>query len=313
MVNTLEYAKIFQTELDKAAVEQATSGWMELNDKLVKYNGGSEVKIPKLDMDGLADYDRQNGFVEGDVTLVYQTMTMTQDRGRGFTVDPMDIDESGVLDLMAQLIAEFQRTKVVPEVDAYRVSKIVKLAGDGRRAVYAPAAGTILKKLLEDIGAVRDEIGGDEPLVMMVSGTVSTILNTSTEITKKLDVTNFARGELTTQVKALDGVPLLVAPSARMNSRITLAKNGKGGFAKATGAAAVNYILMPRRAPIAVSKTDNMRLFDPDTWQKANAWHMDYRKFHDLWIPENKLPGLRVSLAAADAGLAETAGGEETA
>ena len=64
--NVLQYASVFQTELDKAAVAGATSGWMELNDKLVKYEGGAEVKIPQLDMDGLADYDRQNGFVEGD-------------------------------------------------------------------------------------------------------------------------------------------------------------------------------------------------------------------------------------------------------
>lgn len=33
MANVFEYASVFQSELDKAAVEQATSGWMELNDK----------------------------------------------------------------------------------------------------------------------------------------------------------------------------------------------------------------------------------------------------------------------------------------
>ena len=42
MANVFEYASVFQSELDKAAVEQATSGWMELNDKLVRYNGGAE-------------------------------------------------------------------------------------------------------------------------------------------------------------------------------------------------------------------------------------------------------------------------------
>ena len=36
MANVFEYASVFQSELDKAAVEQATSGWMELNDKLVR-------------------------------------------------------------------------------------------------------------------------------------------------------------------------------------------------------------------------------------------------------------------------------------
>ena len=97
----------------------------------------------------------------------------------------------------------------------------------------------------------------------------------------------------------------LAASSFRLSSVLVLriVATGDGGYTMPEGAAAVNYIVMPRRAPIAVSKTDNMRLFDPDTYQKANAWHMDYRKFHDLWIPENKLPGFRVSLAAADESL----------
>lgn len=303
MANTIEKVALIQTTLDKAMIQGAVTGFMEGNVGNLIYNGGDEVKIPMIDMDGLANYNRQTGFVDGDVSLAYQTMKMTQDRGRGFTVDPNDIDESGVLDLMSQLAGEFQRTKVVPEVDAYRISKVVQLTPAANRTVYTPAAGTILKKMTEDIGAVRDEIGSDEQLVMLVSTPVSTILNTSTELGKKLDVTDFMRGEITTKVKSLDGVPLLVAPSARMFSRITLLPDGKGGFTKAEGAAAINYIIMPRSAAIAVSKTDNMRLFDPQTWQKAHAWHMDYRKFHDIWIPKNRLAGIRTSMAAADAGL----------
>lgn len=303
MANTIEKVALIQTTLDKAMIQGAVTGFMEDNAGDLIYNGGDEVKIPMIDMDGLANYNRQTGFVDGDVSLAYQTMKMTQDRGRGFTVDPNDIDESGVLDLMSQLTGEFQRTKVVPEVDAYRISKVVQLTPAANRTVYTPAAGTILKKMTEDIGAVRDEIGSDEQLVMLVSTPVSTILNTSTELGKKLDVTDFMRGEITTKVKALDSVPLLVAPSARMFSRITLLPDGKGGFTKAEGAAAINYIIMPRSAAIAVSKTDNMRLFDPQTWQKAHAWHMDYRKFHDIWIPKNRLAGIRTSMAAADAGL----------
>lgn len=303
MANTIEKVALIQTTLDKAMIQGAVTGFMEGNVGNLIYKGGDEVKIPMIDMDGLANYNRQSGFVDGDTTLAYQTMKMTQDRGRGFTIDPNDIDESGVIDLMSQLAGEFQRTKVVPEVDAYRISKVVQLTPAANRTVYTPAAGTILKKMQEDIGAVRDVIGSDEQLVMLVSTPVSTILNTSTELGKKLDVTDFMRGEITTKVKSLDGVPLLVVPSARMNSRITLLPDGKGGFAKAEGAAAINYIILPRGAVIAVSKTDNMRLFDPNTWQKAHAWHMDYRKFHDAWVPENKRAGIRTSLAAADTGL----------
>ena len=65
MANVFEYASVFQSELDKAAVEQATSGWMELNDKLVRYNGGADVKIPSINKDRQADYDSDKGIVEG--------------------------------------------------------------------------------------------------------------------------------------------------------------------------------------------------------------------------------------------------------
>ena len=57
-INTLEFARITQTELDRQVEVEATSGWMELNSSRVRYNGGNEVKIPILDMDGMGDYDR---------------------------------------------------------------------------------------------------------------------------------------------------------------------------------------------------------------------------------------------------------------
>ena len=54
-INTIEYAKVFQEMLDKQVTADATSGRMEGNALLVKYHGGNEVKLPTLDMDGLAD------------------------------------------------------------------------------------------------------------------------------------------------------------------------------------------------------------------------------------------------------------------
>ena len=45
-MNTMQYASVFMTELDKQLVEKSTTGWMEDNAKQVQYNGGAEVKIP---------------------------------------------------------------------------------------------------------------------------------------------------------------------------------------------------------------------------------------------------------------------------
>ena len=85
MPNNLQYASVFPSDLDTAAVEQATSGWMEPNSSLIRYNGGKTVKVPQIVMYGLADYD--NGFVDGDVTLTWQDLTFAMDRGRRFSLD----------------------------------------------------------------------------------------------------------------------------------------------------------------------------------------------------------------------------------
>ena len=42
-LNTLATATLFQTQLDKIAVQEATTGWMDANAGQVKYSGGAEV------------------------------------------------------------------------------------------------------------------------------------------------------------------------------------------------------------------------------------------------------------------------------
>ena len=49
---------------------------------------------------------------------------MTQDRGRSFNLDAMDVNESNFIATAGNVMGEFQRTKVVPEIDAYRISKL---------------------------------------------------------------------------------------------------------------------------------------------------------------------------------------------
>lgn len=136
-INTLAAATIFQQQLDKIAVQDAVTGWMDANAGQVKYNGGAEVKIPKMSVQGMGDYDRDNGYQKGSVTLEYETRKMTQDRGRKFQIDPMDVDESNFIPTAAAIMAEFQRTQVIPEIDAYRISKIASEVITANKPVWS--------------------------------------------------------------------------------------------------------------------------------------------------------------------------------
>lgn len=304
-INTLATAALFQQQLDKQMIEGATSGWMEKNAGMVKYSGGRDVKIAKLTMDGLANYDRDAGYTQGAVTLEYGTYTMAQDRNRRFQLDAMDVDETNFVANAANVTTEFQREHVIPEVDAYRYSKLASLAATAsHKTEYTPAPADVLAKLLSDIAAVQDEIGETEPLVITMSIPAAVILDQADKVEKELDVMQFTQGGVQMKVKSIDNTPIIRVSSKRMKSAFLFydgktSGQTKGGFIPATGAVDVNWIISARRAPIAVSKTDTMKIFDPVANQGADAWLIEYRKFHDLWVPDNQLTGVWVNQKAA--------------
>ncbi|MBS4535828.1 hypothetical protein GOQ29_09395 [Clostridium sp. D2Q-14] len=303
-MNVIEYAKIFMQQLDKQVVAQATSGWMEANAGLVKYNGGNECKIPILSMDGLGDYDRATGFAEGSVNLSYETKTLTQDRGRTFQLDRMDVDESNFIATAANVMGEFQRTLVIPEIDSYRYSSIASQAITKESATggYTPSATDVLTKLKDDIYAIYD-VAGEIPLVITMNMQIASILENSQELSKQLSVLDFG-GEVKTKVRGIDDNPIIKVPSARMKTKYVY-NDGKTGGQEAGGIVAdgtaknINWIITPKQAPIAVSKTDKVRIFTPDQNQKADAWKLDYRKYHDLWIKDNQFKTIRVNIKEA--------------
>ena len=299
-VNTLEYAAIFMEELDHQLVEGSTTGWMEENAGQVLYSGGAEVKIPKMQMSGLGNYDRDGGFAKGAVTVSYETKELTQDRGRTFQLDAMDVDETNFAAMAGNVMGEFQRTKVIPEIDAYRYSKIAELAkAASKTRNYVPAVDTIFEKLMNDITEVRDTAGECAELVIAMSAKVAGMLDLAKGGTNVLQGGVFLQGNAELKVKEIDGCPIIRVPSARFRTKYNFldgVTDTAGGFAAATDAEAINWMILAKNAPVAVSKTDVTRIFDPMTNQNANAWKIDYRKYHDLWIMDNGMDGVLVSI-----------------
>lgn len=62
MANNIEKAAIYQKELDEQMTQEAVTGWMDANTNNALYAGGATIKIPKITLDGLGDYDRANGY-----------------------------------------------------------------------------------------------------------------------------------------------------------------------------------------------------------------------------------------------------------
>ena len=281
MANSINYGKIFQSQLDKLAVVALKTGWMEANAGQVRYNGGNEVKIPKMSLDGLADYSRENGYPAGAIAVDWETRQMTQDRGRQFNLDSQDVDETNFSVTAAEVLSRFQADHVVPEIDAYRIAGVYGAAkGAGHVTYYTPSASDILAKLKADIAAAREN-GAVAPVVHI---TYDALAKLETALATGIKNINWRQGGFDTQVPALDGCPLIATPSVRMYQRVTISSSN--GY---TGTGAIHWVVVDLRAPVAVSKTDKMKIIDPDTNQTADAWLINYRRYHDLWIMDNKV------------------------
>lgn len=300
-INTIQFAEILMKTLDQAAVQQMCTGWMDANAGQVKYTGGNEVKIPTIATQGLGDYGRRGadgvtvgtGFADGSVTLSYQTYNMTQDRGRKFGLDRHDVDESNFITTATQVMGTFQTEHVIPEIDAYRISKLATTAIDLGTMVedgYTASASDIIAKIKKGIKDIRKQ-GYNGSLICMA--TFDAIMELELAMLGKLASTSFSQGGINTTCPSIDGVPVVAVPDNRMYTAITL-NDGRttgqeaGGYAKGATAKDINFMIMPTSTPIAVTKQDNMRIFTPDVNQQADEWSMDYRRYHDLWVLNNK-------------------------
>lgn len=303
-LNTVEAAKIFQSALDKKVEKQLTSAWMEVPSNFVQYDGGDEVKLPSIVVDGLGNYDRDGGYTVGGVTLSWNTYKLTQDRGRAFLLDAMMVNETNFILTATTVMDEFQRTQVAPEIDAYRYSKLAAVANSENTTAKAYEKGDDLYKAIKKDIAKLQNVGVDfDNIILTISAGALSVLEESEMAARRMSYTNLGEGEVGGRILKIGDVEVSVVPQNRLVTEIQVndgktSGQEKGGWAKASTAKDINYILCPKDAPQAVTKQDIIRIFSPDQNQKANAWSIDYRRFHDLWVPESKKSLVIVSTTA---------------
>lgn len=288
MANAIQYAALFQSNLDKLIIAEATSTFLEANPNQINYNGGATIKIADIIVTGLKDYDRATGFSDGDVTLKWTDYTLTQDRGISFQIDAMDVDESANMATAATVISEFGRTQAVPEIDAYRWSKVATSANAGSVAGSTADVDDANKLVaLWDKAIVYfQELGMSLSDIAIVATPTKIDLATGSDKFNKLkNTTVISKGGVDYTVDSYRDIPLIPVPTDRF--RDTFTKLPAGGYDKTAGKVIPFIVMAKSGAATAITKTDKIRIFDPATNQKADAYKIDVRIYHDIIIPKN--------------------------
>lgn len=297
MPNMITLAQLYKAVLDATYRQTSKTVALEANQNYVKPGDAADtVKVAKMLVQGLGDYSRNNGFPQGAVTLEWQTFKLMFDRGREFSIDAMDNFES--LDLpVANLLKEFMQLWVVPEIDAVRFSRLASRAGNTVAAAFTDAEDAVTalreaQQVLEDAGVPKTD------LIFFFSTDLYYLLMNSKDWTRTLTPAQSPNGHY----DAFDGITRINVPKNRFYSAIDLDPGAtdadQGGYSKGAAGKDINFILMHRPAANAVTKHEVPRIFPPAVNQKMDATLFQYRIYHDLFVPDNKTPGIYLHTGA---------------
>lgn len=290
-INSIINAEKYSEELDRVFAQKSVTGFFADNALAAKFVGAKTVIIPDIDFQGLTDYDRNNGYSKGAITVKNTSYTMSMDRARSLQIDREDMDETGIANLAGKVLGEYVRTKVVPECDAYVLSKLYSVASEKGNIVEGDINAPIAT-LQEMISQVRNKVGFDEEVVAFIDNAMYSHMQASDELSKMITISDFKHGEVNLTVKSINGVALLPVVSERMKSEFEFATDENGGFKAADDSLGIYMIVCPKNAVHLVKKTENMRVFTPEQNVDADAYKFDYRIYYDAFVGKSGADGI---------------------
>ena len=295
-----KYTSFLDELAEKASVTSVLDG---SNSSLVgEFMGAGVVNVAKLTIDGLADYDRSDGFASGSASIEFEPYKLRFDRGKSFEIDDMDDDET--LQVMTlNMLGKFVRDKVVPEMDAVRLSTYASNAGKTITATYTDE-GEALDDLLDAESAIED--------VADLEGTVIYMTAAFKALIKRAVPWRFGKGDQPdSRFDTFDGNRVVTVPKARFWTSVTLGTDGFKATAAgdsdqthvtgkvSTAASALNFLLVKPEAVCQVKKTEKLRYFSPDTNQDKDAHKWQYRLYHDALVLAERKPLIVAGVAGA--------------
>lgn len=275
MANTIELFKQYVPMLDEvyknAALSSVLDGAAEL---ATQGKNANELVIPMMQMDGLADYSRNGGYVNGDVSLTYETKKCNFDRGRMFNVDSLDNAESAGI-AYGRLASEFIRTKVVPELDAFRFAAYASVEGIGSATGTLSSGANVVTALRDATNKMDEDEVPVEERYLFITPTLGSLIDDLDTTKSRAIMERFSK---VTRV-----------PQTRFYTAI---EQIEGGFTKAGND--INFLIVHKPAVIQFQKHVAPKVITPEQNQSADAWKFGYRNVGIAEAYNNKVAGIFV-------------------
>lgn len=318
MANSFQLIEKYLTNVvDTVFMEESKTNILVNGSKFVKFDvdGTASVKILDILMDGLSDYYRANdgtngtnysnypqgdGYKQGNSNTKWNSYDLKYDRGKQFKVDNMDNEEEASM-IIGNLLTEFLRTKVIPEVDEARFSRMASKCSStlGNLVSETISANKIISKFNDAFTWLKDREVPEEEQVIYVNPTVMNLIRNTTELEHRLSQADFRSADgVTFKLQAYEGRPIIEVPSNRFFTNVTI---GDNGFYAGSTSKLINFIICSKKAIVPIVKLSKTKIFTPEVVQDFDGYKINFRLYHDAIVPKNKVAGVYTSVSETDA------------
>lgn len=294
MANSIALAQKYSPILDEIYKRESLSAILDTPADLVQWVGADTARIFKTDVDGLGTTNRNGHYVPGSVTSSWETYKLAWDRNRSLEIDAMDDEETLSMAFGAN-VAEFYRTQLIPEVDAYTFAKICGTTGIN---VATPADIGSVSDILADIDVANQALDNFE---VPYEGRIL-FVSPAAYYKLKGKITRYLANEETVQrnIYQLDSMRVVPVPQARFNTAIDLldgVTSGQeaGGFSNVPASGSsypINFLLVHPSAIMKVMKRLVSKTISPEMNQDADAWKFAIRAYGDTFVKDQKVKGI---------------------
>lgn len=290
------YTKLFASLADDAYRETLKSGILMRSGGLVQFDMDVKtVKMRTLETTGNLNYNRNDGYADGDVLQDWSTYVVENERGVRLKLDILDGAEALGLHI-AEVADSYLRHKDVPEVDAVAFQKIAAQAGHVETADIVVGTTDAIAAMEAGLSQMRkDEISVGVPKVMFASSDFLAAYRL-----QKKDQLSFGVGDKDVNLISdrYNEVPLIEVPSARFADTVTLLNTGAGGYTIPSGAHQINFMIVALDAAFVFNAYKRIRYIPFEANQHSDHNLILSRHFYDAFVLSKKENGIYVHKAA---------------
>ena len=285
-MNNIELSTIYLPMLDEKYKAEAKTSVLDGDETVAKKGGNGEIKVAKLDMSALGDFDRKSGYTKGNTSLTWETVKYDKERSQDLRIDRLDNAEALGLPF-AKLSGEFMRLHVAPETDAARIAKIASTDGISKKEETLDTGEAVIKALRECTNKMDEDEVVEESRILFITPTLLGMLSDMDSYKSKEVLNRFSQ--------------VIKVPQSRMYTKIDL-KTGKTeyGFAKAADGKPINFLCVEKSAVVSAME-QFVKYFSPDQDQEGDSHVFKYRNYNlYAHVYENKLAGIYCSHKAGE-------------